>query len=128
MDEFRGPTVEGRPSEGAAREYIAGRMKEGASREAVLQELIQRGYEPAAARDLVGRVVGKQATSARKSGLFYLVAGIVITVFAVAVTIGSYSTASQQGGTYYVCWGLALFGLYMTFRGISQVVRGREVK
>jgi hypothetical protein len=128
MDESREPTLGVSRPDDTARDYIAGRIKAGASRQAVVQELVQRGYDPAVARDLVGSVAGKQAISARKSGLLYLIAGIAITVLAVAVTIGSYNTASQQGGIYYVCWGFALFGLYLTFRGLAQLLRGRETK
>ena len=128
MDEPRSPAVEGRHPDDAARGYIAGRVREGASREAIVQELIQRGYAPATARDMVGGVTRKQAFSARKSGLIYLIAGIIVTAFSLAVTISSYSTAAEQGGTYYVCCGLVLFGLYLTVRGALQLVRGREVQ
>ncbi len=128
MNEPGRPVVEGRHPDDAARDYIAGRVKEGASRAAIVQELIQRGYEPTVARDMVGGVAKKQAFSARKSGLILLIAGIVITVLAVAATIGSYSSAARQGGTYIICGGAILFGLALTIRGILQLVRGREAK
>ncbi len=112
----------------AAQSYIAGRVKAGASRDAIVQELIQRGYEPAVAREMVGGVRRKQASSARKSGLLLLIAGLIITVISVALTIASYTAATEQGGTYVVCCGLILFGLILTFRGIAQLIRGREVK
>jgi hypothetical protein len=69
----------------------------------------------------------KQASSARKSAPVYLIVGIVITLLAIGTSIGSYNTA-QQGGTYVICWGAALFGLYLTIRSVVQLVRGREVK
>jgi len=128
MDEPKAPVTGGSHPDDAAQDYIAGRVKEGASREAIVQELIQRGYEPAIARDMIGGVTRKQAFSARKSGLIYLIVGIIITVFALAATIASYSSAAEQGGTYYVCCGVILFGLYLTVRGVLQLVRGREIK
>jgi len=128
MNESGRPVVEGRHPDDAARDYIAGRVKEGASRQAIVQELIQRGYEPTAARELVGGVAKKQALSARKSGLMLLVAGIVITVLAFVATISSYSGAARQGGTYIICGGAILFGLALTIRSILQLVRGREAK
>lgn len=128
MDEPRSPTVEGCHSDDAARDYIAGRAKQGASREAIVQELIQRGYDPTIARDMVGVVTRKQAHSARKSGLIYLIAGLIITIISLALTISSYSAAAEQGGTYVICCGAILFGLALTIRGIQQLVRGREVK
>ena len=77
MDEPRSPAVEGRRSDDAARDYISGRVKEGASREAIVQELVQRGYDPTTARDMVGGVMRKQ-TSPRQSGLIYLIVGLII--------------------------------------------------
>ncbi|MBN1813608.1 MAG: hypothetical protein JXA14_17345 [Anaerolineae bacterium] len=128
MDEPESQAVgEGR-SDDAAQTYIVGRVKAGASREAIVQELIQRGYEPAVAREMVGGVRRKQASSARKSGLLFLIAGLIVTTVSLALTIASYTTASEQGGTYFVCCGLILFGLYLTFRGAMQLIRGREVK
>jgi predicted phage tail protein len=113
--------------EDAARDYIAQRVKEGASREAIVQELLQRGYDPSIAADMVGAVKRGQAVSARKAGLGYLIGGIVITVLSIAATVGSYG-AAEAGGTYVICWGAALFGIYMIIRGIRQLVGGREVK
>jgi hypothetical protein len=112
----------------AAREYVAGRVKAGASREAIVQELLQRGYEPAVAQELVKGQARQHASSARQSGLLMLLGGIVLTIVGIAITVGSYSTASQQGGTYLICWGLPLFGIYLAIRGALQLVRGREVK
>jgi predicted phage tail protein len=127
MDELRNPAVEGGRSDDAAQAYIAGRVKAGASRDAIVQELIQRGYEPAVAREMVGGVTRKHASSARKSGLWLLIGGLIITVVSVALTVASYA-AAEPGGYYFVCCGLTVFGLYLTFRGIAQLIRGREVK
>jgi hypothetical protein len=128
MNELRNQTIgEIQPDE-AAGAYIAGRVKAGASRKAIIQELIQRGYDPSVAREMVGGVTRKHASSTRKSGLLYLIAGILITTTFLALTITSYTTASQQGGTYVIYWGLIIFGLYMTIRGVVQLIRGREVK
>jgi hypothetical protein len=128
MDEPRNPAVEGGRSDEAAQAYIAGRVKAGASRGAIVQELVQRGYEPAVAREMVGGVARKHAFSARTSGLLLLIAGLVITAVSVALTVASYTAAEEQGGYYYVCCGLTLFGLYLTFRGARQLIGGREVK
>jgi hypothetical protein len=128
MDEPRNSADKEHHPDDAARDYIAGRIKEGASREAIVQELIQRGYDPIAARDVVGGVTRKRAVSARTSGLIYLIVGIIVTALFLALTIASYSAATEQGGTYVVCYGVILFGLALTIRGIQQLVSGREVK
>ena len=128
MDETPRPAVEQRHSDEMAREHIARRVSEGASREAIVQELIQRGYDPGGARDMVGSVGRKRRLSARTLGLVYLVAGIVVAALAIGVTVSSYDTAAAQGGPYVICWGAALGGLYLTARGIWQLVSGRKPK
>lgn len=128
MNEPRSQAPEESSLGDAAQTYIAGRVKAGAPREAIVQELIQRGYEPAVAREMVGGVTRKHTSSARKSGLLFLVVGLIITIVSLALTIASYSAAAEQGGTYFVCCGLILFGLYLTYRGAMQLIRGREVK
>jgi hypothetical protein len=112
----------------AARSYIQGRVKEGASRKAIVQELTQRGYNKTLAETMVDRASRGPVASVRRSGLLLLIAGIIITVISLGLTVGSYLSAVEQGGTYVVCCGLTLFGLYLTIRGITQLVKGREVK
>jgi hypothetical protein len=128
MDESRGSRAGEHPPDDAAREHIGRRVKEGASREAIVQELIQRGYDARVARDMVGGVSHKVALSARKAGFVYLIVGILITAVFLGSTIASYSTAAEQGGTYYILCGLILLGIYLTVRGILQLTRGRVVK
>jgi glucose dehydrogenase len=77
---------------------------------------------------MVGGVAQKQASSARKSGLGLLIAGLIITVVSLALTIGSITAAAEQGGYYVVCCGLIMFGLALTFQGAMQLIRGREAK
>lgn len=115
-------------SDDAAQIYIAGRVKAGASQEAIVQEMILRGYEPAVAREMVSGVAQKQTSSARKSGLWLLIAGLIITVVSLALTIGSILAAAEQGGYYVVCCGLIVFGLALTLQGAMQLIRGREAK
>ena len=129
MDESRNSAAEERHPDDIVQDHIAGRVKEGAPWEAIVGELVQRGYDPTIAREMVGKVGQKQRFSTpRTTGLMYLVAGIAITGFAIGVTTSSYTTVAEQGGTYVVCWGAALFGLYLAFRGIRQLVSGRKAK
>ncbi len=111
-----------------AQEYITRRLKEGASREAIVHELIQRGYDPQIATNMVGGISQKETVSARKSGLSNLIIGIVVTAIALGITISSFSSASDYGGSYVICYGAILFGISLTIRGIVQLIRGREVK
>ena len=128
MNEPRGPVMEGSQTDNAAQAYIAGRVKAGASNKAIVQELIQRGYDPSIANEMVGGVSHKHAFSARKTGLLFIVIGLVVTIISIAITVSSYNTASQKGGYYYVCCGAVFLGFILTIRGILQLIRGREVK
>lgn len=128
MEKSRGSAAGGNLPEDPARVHIGRRFKEGASREAIVQELIQRGYDPRIAQDMVGRALHKHVGSARKAGLGYLVAGILVTAASLGATIAGYTSAMEQGGTYFIYCGLIMLGIYLTVRGVLQLTRGREVK
>lgn len=108
----------------AAREYVVGRVKAGAKKDAIIQELVQRGYDSFRAEELVRGLAQQEATSARKTGIGYLVGGIVIAIVGCVLTYLSYENASP-GGRYYICTGLILLGIYMAIRGLVQLIRGR---
>jgi hypothetical protein len=125
MDKSQGYVMNEYQPDAAAQEYITGRVKAGASREAIVQELIQRGYSPQMASNMVGGISKRQTVSARKSGLSSLIIGIIITVVFLGLTISSILSAYDTGGTYVVCYGMILFGISLTIRGIVQLIRGR---
>jgi SOS response regulatory protein OraA/RecX len=82
MDESQGYVSDEYQPDAAAQEYITGRVKAGASREAIVQELIQRGYDPQIALNMVGGISKKETVSARKSGLSSIIIGIIVTAIA----------------------------------------------
>lgn len=127
---MREPTVSpgsASDKEQAAVAYVTKRVKARASSDVVVHELVQRGMDPALARQMVSQIRGKYAASTRKAGLGKLIAGIVITVISVALTIASYSAAVERDeGTYIICCGAILFGLVLTIGGIYQLITGRE--
>jgi hypothetical protein len=128
MDESQGSMSSEYQPDAAAQEYITGRVKAGASKEAILQELIQRGYDSQVATDMVKGISQKETVSARKSGLSNLIIGIIVAAVALGITISSYSTAEETGGTYVICYGAILFGIVLAIRGFVQMIRGREGK
>lgn len=111
-----------------AQQYIAGRVKAGASREAIVHELIQRGYDSQIAKSMVEGISKSETDTARKSGLSNIVIGIILTVVSLGITISSYSSAEETGGTYVICYGAILFGIVLTIRGFVQLIRGRADK
>lgn len=111
----------------AAQSYIQQRVKQGVSGKALVQELVQRGHDQASAEAMVDIASQEHVSSARQSGLLLLIAGIIITAVSLALTVGSY-LAAEEGGTYVACCGLIILGLYLTTRGIVQLVKGREIR
>lgn len=111
----------------AAKSYIQKRVKQGVSRKALLEELVQRGHDQASAEAMVDMASREHVSSARRSGLLLLIAGILITAVSLALTVGSY-LAAEEGGAYVACCGLIILGLYLTVRGVVQLVKGREIK
>jgi len=79
---------------------------EDARREAMLRsEYLRAMAEEAEARRVANRSI--------LVGLAWLVLGIVVTV-------ATYSSASQQGGTYLVAWGPVVYGLIQIVRGLAS--------
>ena len=58
------------------------------------------------------------------SGLGNMVIGGAIALIGLAVTIGSYSAASEGGGRYVVMWGAVIFGGIKFLQGLGQLLGG----
>lgn len=69
----------------------------------------------------------EHVSSARRSGMLFLIAGIIITLVSLALSFGSYLAAEEEEIFVAFC-GVSILGLYLTIRGIMQLVKGREVK
>jgi hypothetical protein len=50
--------------------------------------------------------------------------GGVICAIGIAITFGTYATASSSGGTYTVCWGAMIFGFIRFVRGFAGWMSG----
>jgi hypothetical protein len=53
-----------------------------------------------------------------------MVLGLVICGIGLAITFGTYATATSSGGTYTVCWGAMLFGFIRFIRGFAGWMSG----
>ncbi len=58
------------------------------------------------------------------SGVRNMLIGGVLVVVGLAVTIGTYSAASESGGRYYVFYGPVIWGAIMFFKGLAQAASG----
>jgi hypothetical protein len=59
----------------------------------------------------------------REAGKKQLIMGLVIAGIGLAISVGSYAAASSSsgGGSYFLMWGLVIFGLIRAFRGMSMM-------
>ena len=60
----------------------------------------------------------------RKSALRQMSLGAIAVVVGLVVSIGTYSSASNGGGTYFVLWGPVVFGAASFFKGFGRLIRG----
>jgi hypothetical protein len=49
-----------------------------------------------------------------------VVLGLLFLVVGLAITFGTYDSASQQGGTYIIAYGPIVFGVIRLFRGLAS--------
>jgi len=56
----------------------------------------------------------------KQTGITNMLVGGAFFVVGLIVTIGSFSAASNSGGTYYLCWGAIIFGAIQFIQGLIQ--------
>jgi hypothetical protein len=54
-----------------------------------------------------------------------LIYGVVLLAIGIAITVGTYTWASQGGGTYIVSFGPIIFGLIRIVTAVPVLIRGR---
>jgi len=64
------------------------------------------------------------SSGSSSSGMGNMLLGGVLVVVGLAVTIGTYSAASQGGGSYYIFWGPVILGGFRFFKGLGQMMSG----
>jgi hypothetical protein len=62
----------------------------------------------------------------KKSGMSNMLVGGGFFVIGLIVTIGTYSSATSSGGTYYLCWGAIIFGLIQFIQGLIQYLTAKQ--
>ena len=61
--------------------------------------------------------------AAMKKGLIQLAIGVGLIVLGIVISLATYAFA--PGGSYFIVWGLPLFGVITIVRGLITMVRGR---
>jgi hypothetical protein len=59
----------------------------------------------------------QQRAAARSKNITY---GLILLVVGIIVTAFTYSSASQEGGTYIVAWGPMVYGAIRLFKGLAS--------
>ncbi len=107
------------------------RIERGHTPEQIVAWLGTQGVKPKRALRLVGRVednvqadLGEMERMAAHSGArrhnARTVTGAVIALLGIGVTLATYSSASQTGGSYVVAYGAIIGGAVMFFRGLAS--------
>ena len=80
----------------------------------IVRSLIADGVSPEDAEALVGAVQAR-----RRAGRKNLIIGIVALAVGIAITVGTYLNAGNEGGKYTVMYGFFLMGTVYVVRGLT---------
>lgn len=69
------------------------------------------------------RVVPDDLVAAGKKNLLV---GALFTVGGLALTLATYLTSSNTGGSYIIAWGAVIFGVLQVVQGLTQYYNGRK--
>lgn len=103
-----------------AMSYAKDVLRQGMPRAAVEEVLRAQGFDAAAASSIVERA-DKTKNERRVAGRRHMIMGAFISAIGIALTVYTYSSVAEKGGTYIVWWGAIVFGAIQFFRGLSQM-------
>jgi hypothetical protein len=102
-------------------DYAAMQLSDGRSKEEVIDMVVSRGIDRAHAPEIVSslrqQIAQMKVDRANKDithGALWFGGGLLVTV-------GSYSMASNGGGSYLMCWGAIIFGGYQLLKGMVAI-------
>lgn len=84
----------------------------------VVELLQDKGLNESNAQLIVDKIVSQVNDARRSKAKKDIIYGALWCVGGIIITIGTYSAASNGGGTYVVTWGAILFGGIQLFKGI----------
>ena len=101
--------------------YAVMQLSDGRSKQEVIDMVVSRGIDPTQAPEIVSslrmqiaQIKIDAANKDIKHGALWCGGGLL-------VTIGSYSMASEGGGSYLMCWGAIIFGGYQLLKGMAAI-------
>jgi len=99
--------------------YAKDVLRQGMPRAAVEEVLRTQGFDAAAASAIVEQA-NRTKDERRVAGRKHMIMGAVVCAIGITVTVASYSSAEEGGGSYVVAWGAIVFGAIQFFRGLIQ--------
>ena len=106
----------------ALRAYVSSELKKDRTPDHIRTDLLDRGVPAETADALIQEGRASNRRIGFRKGILYLVIGIICSVLGIAITAGTYSSASQAGGTYVITIGLFGFGIGYTLGGIIRLI------
>lgn len=113
---------------------IAAELAGGADREQIVRELIKQNWPKESALQFVESVEEelrryKESPEGKKElaeqYARHMLYGLLWAAGGTIVTIGSYTTVSESGGTYVIAYGAILYGIIDFFRGFFSWLTNR---
>lgn len=99
--------------------HVIQQLTSGKRQKTIVKKLVKSGLSKDSSRQLVSNLANElDAYKKSPEGRSFLAAknkkrmlqGLAWTVVGLIITSTSYASASDQGGTYLICWGAVLFG------------------
>jgi hypothetical protein len=107
-----------------ARESVAFLKASNAPNSQIYDLLIQRGIDHQTAVQLIESTMAqipKSQQKNRQSGINNMIFGVLLVVLGIGISVASYDSVSESGGQYFVLFGPVIAGIWLFFKGVSQL-------
>jgi hypothetical protein len=89
--------------------------------DAIARQGVDRNEAHRLVRGVATQELDAMSRAGRRVGPKYIILGAVLFVGGIAVTIGTWLNAANEGGVVFVTYGVILAGLGLIWRGISKM-------
>jgi len=100
---------------------VAEQLNAGIPKDDIVNGLSQGGLHPLEARQFVEYVDSMRYEAKSHAGTKDLIWGVILILIGAAITWGTWA-AAEAGGSYWVMWGLAAYGMFRIIRGLYRKV------
>lgn len=118
------PPLKGDPKKiEEARASVAFLKRSNATNAQIYDLLIQRGIDHQTATQLIDSTMPEipQRKKNRQAGVNNMIIGALLVVAGIFFSVLSYDSVSESGGRYFVLYGPVIAGIWLFFKGVSQL-------